>query len=71
MELKNFEERHSLVVDSDGQAYAYDHTQKNWYDSNDEDEFDLHPINHEGYADFRTTIRIKKKDLTPQFIKLN
>ena len=70
MELKNYEEKHSLVVDTDGHAYAYDHTKQNWYDSNDEDELDLHPISNEGYADFKTIIKIKKKDLTPKFVKL-
>lgn len=70
MELKNFEENHSLVVDAEGNAYAYDHAKQNWYDSQDEDEFDLHPIDNAGFADFKTTIRIRKKNLTPKFIKL-
>jgi len=66
----NFEENHSLVVDSNDHPYAYDHTKKNWFDSSDEDEFDLHPISKDGYADFETIVRIKKKDLTPKFVRL-
>jgi len=70
MELKNFEEKHALAADAKGNMYAYDHTKKNWYESQDEDEFELHPIDSAGVADFKTIIRIKKKDLTPQFVKL-
>lgn len=70
MELKNFEHNHSLVLDLTGNAFALDHSKIAWHDADDETEFEIHPIDNNGYADFNTIIKAKKKNLTPKFVKL-
>jgi hypothetical protein len=69
-ELKNLKDNHSLVEDEAGNPYAFDHEKNKWHEADDETEFEIHPIDRNGFADFNAKIKAKKKNLTPKFVKL-
>jgi hypothetical protein len=70
MNLQNLSNNHSVVEDNHGNPYAIDHTKLAWFDSDDETEFEVYPINGDGFANFGNPMKMKKKELTPKFIKL-
>jgi hypothetical protein len=71
MKLRNLTNDHAVVEDSEGNPYAFNHKEQDWFSSNGDTVIELNPIDKNGVADFETIVRLPKKYLTAKFVQID
>jgi hypothetical protein len=69
-EIKGWKENFSLVGDDKDNLYVYDHTKFKYLDAKDDDELDVHPVQNNGNINYEVTIKMKKSELEPKWLRL-